>query len=237
MTRNIKKIIYPGKSPFFTNAICNQVDVIADTPLEFNSKIVDDIKKTAPILKSTGTTRQIILQTFQDSDLSSITFTITGYQNGVLLTETLSGAEKMFSNPVTSNEFYDEVVSIIPNASSSEKLDVALGNEVYIFVGVDVVSNNFSTYGLSLNTYSTYDSFNVEIFSTLDNIKSNNITFKDLTDPLNGYLKSLDKESSSVRSYLLPPEKINITQSLLVKCNIIGSHTQNTNIIFNFIRV
>lgn len=237
MTRHIQKIIYPGASPLYKNAICNQVDIIADTPLEFNSKIIDNINKSAPILKSTGTTRQIVLQTFQDSDLSSITFTITGYQNGVLLTETLSGAKKMFSNPVTSNEFYDEIISIIPNASSSEKLDIALGNTVYIFVGLDTVADNFSTFGLSLNTYSTYDLFNVEIYSTLDNIKSNNVTFKDLTDPSNGYLKLLDAESSSVRNYSLPPEKINIMQSLLVKCNIIGSHTYNTNIIFNFIRV
>ena len=237
MTRNIKKIIYPGKSPFFTNAICNQVDVIADTPLEFNSKIVDNIKKTAPILKSTGTTRQIVLQTYSHADLSAVTFTIKGYQNGVLLTETLTGTIDMFSNPVISNEFYDEVISITPNDSSSEKLDIALGNTVYIFVGLDIVADNFSTYDLSLNTYSTYDSFRVKIYSTLDDIKSNNITFKDLTDPLKGYLKLLDEESSSVRNYSLPPQKINITRSLLVKCDIIGARTNNTNIIFNFIRV
>lgn len=237
MTRHIQKIIYPGASPLYKNAICNQVDIIADTPLEFNSKIIDNINKSAPILKSTGTTRQIILQTYSSADLSAVTFTITGYQNGVLLTETLTGTDNMFSNPVISNEFYDEVISIIPNASSSEKLDIALGNTVYIFVGLDIVTDDFSTYGLSLNTYSTYDLFDVEIYSTLDNIKSNNVTFKDLTDSLNGYLKLLDAESSSVRNYSLPPEKINITRSLLVKCNIIGAHTYNTNIIFNFIRV
>lgn len=236
MTRELQKIIYPAASLVEVNGICQAVDIVQNKPLLFNGYIADRVNNTAPILQNTGTTRTIKLQTI--GDLSSVTFTIIGKQNGIIITESINGSRNMFSNPVESSEFYDEIISITPNNNSLLKLDIALGNKVYILSGLNL-NTKYINYSLSISTKSGTNVISLmKIYNSLNNISELGITYKNLVNNTH-FLHLLDEKNENFTNYVLPNKDIIsntwITHNFLIYLEIHSSHEHQ--ILFNFVQL
>lgn len=230
MAREIRKIIHPSASLFDFNGICQAVNIVKNQPLVFNGYIADTANNTTPILDRTGVTRVVELQAV--GDLSTIYFTITGKQNGQIVTEDIIGPNS--TTPVESSKFYDEIISIVPNNDSTLKLNVALGNKVYILTGINLEKNAVD-YNLSLSTNQGTDILTkMYIYNSLENIKDLGFTYKDLIGKEN-FLHLLDQKTSNFKEYILPKEKVSLAKNILTYLEIHSSHSKE--ILFNFIQL
>ena len=97
----------------------------ANTPLVLNGSYVNKSNGQINFIDF-GIVPRITLNSA--ANISAINFTITGYQNGVFISETLTGPN---ANTVTSTNCFDIVQSIIPNITGVNTVQVGVGSTGY----------------------------------------------------------------------------------------------------------
>lgn len=121
-----------------------------------------------------GYSRQISLTSA--NDLSGDQFTVTGIQNGVVLTENIAGPN---NNTVYSNEVFDAITSISVDGAVN---DVTAGTGWKGFFPLIAINleRDVINYTLTLSTDGNNNS--IAIYGTIDNIINNGETFLDMVD-------------------------------------------------------
>jgi hypothetical protein len=237
--RNINIQISTVASLTNNNAICTAVPLVANESLHFNGNLIDPILNTALILKNTNTTRNLRLQSLVD--LSSVSFTIKGKQNDQEIVETLSGPNGILF--VETVNVFDEVLSITPDQSNLNLIDVTIGSEAYILIPIDLYRTNLN-YNFSLVAESKgEDPFqinNLHLYSSLKNINDIPLTFQRIIEE--GYLHSTDSQTDFFTEYMLPQAfSQRVVLNYLMKVTIPSQDIISRDIIefvnFDFIQV
>ena len=144
-----------------------------------------------------GYSRQISF--ISTSNISGQSFTIYGTQNGVSISETVTGPN---IGTVYSTLIYDTISAISVNGAVA---NVSVGTGYLGFFNLITIAENLnvSNYTLSLGATIGSNQIPTAIWSTLDNISANGSTFSNIITNNVGTLSPL-KSSSAVSLYILP---------------------------------
>lgn len=108
------------------NEIALSQTTIANIPLLLNGSYVNQTTGAVNFVTDFGIVPRITLNSA--ANLSAINFLITGYQNGVFISETLTGPNSI---PVTSVNCFDSVVQIIPTGTTGSTIQVGVASVGY----------------------------------------------------------------------------------------------------------
>ena len=120
----------------------------ANTPLMLNGSYVNKTTKTANFVDDFGIVPRITLNSA--ANLSGINFLITGYQNGVFISETLAGPN---ANTVTSVNCFDTLMQIIPSGTTGSTIQAgvaALGYFPIILLNTAKINTSGVSYALNI---------------------------------------------------------------------------------------
>jgi hypothetical protein len=120
----------------------------ANTPLLLNGSYVNKITRIVNFVEDFGIVPRVTLNSA--ANLSGINFLITGYQNGVFISETLAGPN---ANTVTSVNCFDTLLQIIPNTTSVSTVQVgvaALGYFPMILLNTAKINTSSISYALNM---------------------------------------------------------------------------------------
>ena len=154
----------------------------ANTPLLLNGSYVNKTTKTVNFVDDFGIVPRITLNSA--ANLSGINFLITGYQNGVFISETLAGPN---ANTVTSVNCFDSVAQIIPSGTTGSTLQVgvaALGYFPIILLNTAKVNTSGVSYALNI-VATTANPATYQVFLSLKNNLGMG-KYDDLTSAANG---------------------------------------------------
>jgi hypothetical protein len=119
----------------------------ANTPLLLNGSYVNKTTRAVNFVGDFGIVPRITLNSV--ANLSGINFLITGYQNGVFISETLTGPN---ANTVTSINCFDTLLQIIPNATSVFTVQVGVASVGYFpMILLNTAKLNTSSISYALN--------------------------------------------------------------------------------------
>lgn len=137
----------------------------ANTPLLLNGSYVNKITGTINFIDF-GIVPRITLSSV--ANLSGINFLITGYQNGVFISETLTGPNK---KTVTSVNCFDSVVQIIPNNTTVSTVQVGVASVGYFpMILLNTAKTNTSSISYALNIVAaTANPATYQVFLSLKN--------------------------------------------------------------------
>jgi len=193
-------------------AIANGISLFqtltANIPLLLNGSYVNKITGTINFIDF-GIVPRITLNSA--ADLRAINFLITGYQNGVFISETLTGPN---NTTVTSVNCFDSVVQIIPNNTTASTVQVGVASVGYFpMILLNTVKQNvaFINYALNIIPNKTNPP-SYQIFLSL----KNNLglgKYDDLTSDANGNFISFKEPSD--KAVLINSN--NLAQNLLIK--------------------
>lgn len=193
----------------FKNGIALEQELTANTPLLLNGAYVNKTTKTANFVDDFGIVPRVTLDSA--SDLSAINFLITGYQNGVFISETLTGPN---STTVTSVNCFDTLLQIIPSSSTAYTLQVGVASVGYfpiILLNTALVNTSSINYALNI-VAATANPATYQIFLSL----KNNLglgKYDDLTSDANGNFISFVEPSNKAELI----NSNNLAQNLLIK--------------------
>jgi hypothetical protein len=153
----------------------------ANTPLLLNGSYVNKITGTINFIDF-GIVPRITLNSA--ADLRAINFLITGYQNGVFISETLTGPN---NTTVTSVNCFDSVVQIIPTGTTGSTVQVGVASVGYFpMILLNTAKTNTSSISYALNIVAaTANPATYQVFLSL----KNNLglgKYDDLTAAANG---------------------------------------------------
>jgi hypothetical protein len=153
----------------------------ANIPLLLNGSYVNKITGTINFIDF-GIVPRITLNSA--ANLSAINFLITGYQNGVFISETLTGPN---NTTVTSVNCFDSVVQIIPTGTTGSTLQVGVASVGYFpMILLNTAKTNTSSISYALNIVAaTANPATYQVFLSL----KNNLglgKYDDLTSAANG---------------------------------------------------
>ena len=153
----------------------------ANTPLLLNGSYVNKTTRIVNFIDF-GIVPRITLNSA--ADLRAINFLITGYQNGVFISETLTGPN---NTTVTSVNCFDSVVQIIPNSTTVSTLQVGVASVGYFpMILLNTAKTNTSSISYALNIVAaTVNPATYQVFLSL----KNNLglgKYDDLTAAANG---------------------------------------------------
>ena len=133
------------------------------------------------------------------NNLSTATFTIYGTQNGVTISENVTGPN---NNAVYSTLIYDVISAISVNGAVT---GIAVGSGYLGFFNLITIAENLNVtnYTLSLGATIGSNQIPTALWSTLDNISANGSTFSNIITNNVGTLSPL-KTSSAASLYILP---------------------------------
>jgi len=154
----------------------------ANIPLLLNGSYVNKTTKTANFVDDFNIVPRITLNSA--ANLSGINFLITGYQNGVFISETLTGPN---ANTVTSINCFDTVAQIIPNTTSVSTVQVgvaALGYFPMILLNTAKINTSSISYALNM-VAATANPATYQVFLSLKNNLGMG-KYDDLTSAANG---------------------------------------------------
>lgn len=120
----------------------------ANIPLLLNGSYVNKTTRTVNFVDDFGIVPRITLNSA--ANLSGINFLITGYQNGVFISETLVGPN---ANTVTSVNCFDTVAQIIPSGTTGSTIQVgvaALGYFPMILLNTAKLNTSSISYALNM---------------------------------------------------------------------------------------
>jgi hypothetical protein len=120
----------------------------ANIPLLLNGSYVNKITRTVNFVDDFGIVPRITLNSA--ANLSGINFLITGYQNGVFISETLAGPN---ANTVTSVNCFDTLIQIIPSGTTGSTIQVgvaALGYFPIILLNTAKINTSGVSYALNI---------------------------------------------------------------------------------------
>ncbi|NDA91639.1 MAG: hypothetical protein EBY20_12240 [Alphaproteobacteria bacterium] len=153
----------------------------ANIPLLLNGSYVNKITGTINFIDF-GIVPRITLNSA--ANLSGINFLITGYQNGVFISETLTGPN---NTTVTSVNCFDTVTQIIPTGTTGSTLQVGVASVGYFpMILLNTAKTNTSSISYALNIVAaTANPATYQVFLSL----KNNLglgKYDDLTAAANG---------------------------------------------------
>lgn len=154
----------------------------ANTPLMLNGSYVNKTTRAVNFVDDFGIVPRITLNSA--ANLSGINFLITGYQNGVFISETLAGPNNA---TVTSVNCFDTLLQIIPNTTSVSTVQVgvaALGYFPMILLNTAKINTSSISYALNM-VAATANPATYQVFLSL----KNNLglgKYDDLTSAANG---------------------------------------------------
>ena len=154
----------------------------ANTPLLLNGSYVNKTTRTVNFVGDFGIVPRVTLNSA--ANLSTINFLITGYQNGVFISEILTGPN---TTTVTSVNCFDSVVQIIPNSTTVSTLRVGVASVGYFpMILLNTAKTNTSSISYALNIVAaTANPATYQVFLSL----KNNLglgKYDDLTAAANG---------------------------------------------------
>jgi len=182
----------------------------ANIPLLLNGSYVNKTTRTVNFVDDFGIVPYITFNSA--SDLSAINFLITGYQNGVFISETLTGPNA--NATVTSVNCFDTVTQIIPTGTTVSNIQVSVAALGYFpMILLNTVKQNvaFINYALNIIPNKTNPP-SYQIFLSL----KNNLglgKYDDLTSDANGSFISFKEPSD--QAVLINSN--NLAQNLLIK--------------------
>jgi hypothetical protein len=119
----------------------------ANIPLLLNGSYVNKTTKTVNFVDDFGIVPRITLNSV--ANLSGINFLISGYQNGVFITETLAGPNNA---TVTSVNCFDTLIQIIPSGTSINNVQVGVASVGYFpMILLNTAKINTSSISYALN--------------------------------------------------------------------------------------
>ena len=154
----------------------------ANIPLLLNGSYVNKTTRTVNFVDDFGIVPRITLNSA--ANISGINFLITGYQNGVFISETLAGPN---ANTVTSVNCFDSVAQIIPSGTTGSTLQVgvaALGYFPMILLNTAKINTSSINYALNI-VAATANPATYQVFLSLKNNLGMG-KYDDLTSAANG---------------------------------------------------
>lgn len=156
----------------------------ANTPLVLNGFYVNKTTKTVNFVDGFGIVPRITLNSAANLSLSGINFLITGYQNGIFISETLAGPN---NSTVTSVNCFDTVTQIIPTGTTGSTVQVGVASVGYFpMILLNTAKTNTSSISYALNIVAaTANPATYQVFLSL----KNNLglgKYDDLTATANG---------------------------------------------------
>ena len=149
--------------------VCALQDTLGAANLILNGNLADRVTNQVSFIDR-GYSRSISLTSA--NDLSGVGFTISGIQNGVLITENLAGPN---TNTVYSAEIYDKIYSITTDGLVNQ-VSVGTGYTGFFpLININLERDNID-YILTTSKL-TAASIHTTIFSTVLDIKNNGATF------------------------------------------------------------
>lgn len=154
----------------------------ANIPLLLNGSYVNKTTKTVNFVDDFGIVPRITLNSA--ANLSGINFLITGYQNGVFISETLTGPN---ANTVTSVNCFDTLLQIIPSGTTGSTLQVGVASVGYFpMILLNTAKINTSSINYALNIVAaTANPATYQVFLSLKNNLGMG-KYDDLTSAANG---------------------------------------------------
>jgi hypothetical protein len=137
----------------------------ANIPLLLNGSYVNKTTRTVNFIDF-GIVPRITLNSA--ADLRAINFLITGYQNGVFISETLTGPN---NTTVTSVNCFDTVTQIIPNNTTASTVQVGVASVGYfpiILLNTSLVNASGISYALNI-VAATANPATYQVFLSLKN--------------------------------------------------------------------
>jgi hypothetical protein len=167
-------------------AIANGISLFqtttANIPLLLNGSYVNKTARTVNFVDDFGIVPRITLNSA--ANLSGINFLITGYQNGVFISETLTGPN---ANTVTSVNCFDSVAQIIPSGTTGSTVQAgvaALGYFPMILLNTAKINTSSISYALNI-VAATANPATYQVFLSLKNNLGMG-KYDDLTSAANG---------------------------------------------------
>ena len=159
----------------------------ANIPLLLNGSYVNKTTKTVNFVDDFGIVPRITLNSA--ANLSGINFLITGYQNGIFISETLAGPNNA---TVTSVNCFDTLLQIIPSGTTGSTLQVGVASVGYFpMILLNTAKINTSSMSYALNIVAaTANPATYQVFLSL----KNNLglgKYDDLTSAANGNFAAL----------------------------------------------
>ena len=198
----------------------------ANTPLLLNGSYVNKTIKTVNFVDDFGIVPRITLNSA--ANLSAINFLITGYQNGVFISETLTGPN---STTVTSVNCFDSVVQIIPTGTTGSTASVGVASVGYFpMILLNTAKTNTSSISYALNIVAaTANPATYQVFLSL----KNNLglgKYDDLTAAANGNFVA--SAAAATASALI--QYNSLASNLLIK---IGTNANNSILKAQFLQL
>ena len=181
----------------------------ANIPLLLNGSYVNKTTRAVNFVDDFGIVPRITLNSA--ADLRAINFLITGYQNGVFISETLTGPN---ATTVTSANCFDTVTQIIPNTTNASTASVGVASVGYFpIILLNTVKQNVAFINYALNIIPNKNNPpSYQIFLSL----KNNLglgKYDDLTSDANGNFIAF--AAASNKAALI--QSNNLAQNLLIK--------------------
>lgn len=154
----------------------------ANIPLLLNGSYVNKITRTVNFVDDFNIVPRVTLNSA--ANLSGINFLITGYQNGVFISETLAGPN---ANTVTSVNCFDTVAQIIPSGTTGSTIQAgvaALGYFPIILLNTAKINTSGVSYALNI-VAATANPATYQVFLSLKNNLGMG-KYDDLTSAANG---------------------------------------------------
>lgn len=198
----------------------------ANIPLLLNGSYVNKTTRTVNFVDDFGIVPRITLNS--GANLSGINFLITGYQNGVFISETLVGPN---ANTVTSVNCFDIVAQIIPSGTTGSTIQVgvaALGYFPIILLNTAKINTSGVSYALNI-VAATANPATYQVFLSLKNNLGMG-KYDDLTSTANGNFAA--PAAAATASALI--QYNSLASSLLIK---IGPNANNSVLKCQFLQL
>jgi hypothetical protein len=154
-----------------TQDVCLSQTLTGTGNLNLNGNLVNPLNKQVSFIQK-GYSRQISLTSA--NDLSAKTFTINGIQNGVVISETITGPN---NNIVYSTQIYDVINSISVNGAVTN-ISVGTGfSGFFPLIGINL-EKDVVNYTLTIARL-TDASVSFSVYGTLDRVINNGKTYSD----------------------------------------------------------
>lgn len=167
-------------------AIANGISLFqtltANIPLLLNGSYVNKTTRAVNFVGDFGIVPRITLNSA--ADLRAINFLITGYQNGVFISETLTGPNR---TTVTSVNCFDTLLQIIPSGTTGSTVQVGVASVGYfpmILLNTAKINTSGVSYALNM-VAATANPATYQVFLSLKNNLGMG-KYDDLTSAANG---------------------------------------------------
>ena len=197
----------------------------ANTPLLLNGSYVNKTTRIVNFIDF-GIVPRVTLNSA--ANLSAINFLITGYQNGVFISETLTGPN---ANTVTSVNCFDTVTQIIPTGTTGSTIQVGVASVGYFpMILLNTAKTNTSSISYALNIVAaTANPATYQVFLSLKNNLGMG-KYDDLTSAANGNFAA--PAAAATASALI--QYNSLASNLLIK---IGTNASNSVLKAQFLQL